>query len=155
MALSGMTSHLMIADWILNPHLLLILQYRMVGCTIRNLLMPCEYHIYVNIRDSYLKKHMKATHMESTLRKAICWHRDVVTVFRLAASLAGQLDENTKGQTLVAKGLDQEQGVKQLDEEDDDDEEELVYLVRHLSFLKSESVDDWCLTVLNAQFLVQ
>lgn len=65
-----------------------------------------------------------------------------MTVFRLAASLAGQLDENTKGQTLVAKGLDQEQGVKQLDEEDDDDEEELVYLVRHLSFLKSESVDD-------------
>lgn len=65
-------------------------------------------------------------------------------VFRLAASLAGQLDENTKGQTHVAQGLDQEQGVKQLDEEDDDEEEEeeLVYLVRHLSFLKSGSIDN-------------
>lgn len=64
-------------------------------------------------------------------------------VFRLAASLAGQLDENTKGQTHAAQGLDQEQGVKQLDEEDDDDEEEeLVYLVRHLSFLKSGSIEN-------------
>jgi hypothetical protein len=54
MELSGMTTHLMIAEWTLNPHLLLILQYRMVGCTIRNLLMPCECHIYSNIRDSYL-----------------------------------------------------------------------------------------------------
>lgn len=99
---------------------------------------------------------MKATDMESTLRSAICWHRDVVIVFRLAASLAGQLDENTKGQTHVTRGLDQEQGVKQLDEEeDDDDEEELVYLVRHLSFLKSGSIDNLCITVQKAQFLVQ
>jgi hypothetical protein len=66
----------------------------------------------------------------------------VVIVFRLAASLAGQLDENTKEQTHVTRGLDEEQGVKQLDEEEDDEEEELVCLVRRLSFLKSGSIDN-------------